>query len=101
MLGDFDRIVQGRQQHACNPGHLAGFGGEPRQERHQLDLAHPFAEVMLAGRHRVPAPVERHHPEPDRGEANSHDPADRKGHRPRPPARRPEDGEAKQPEEDL
>ena len=30
-----------------------GFG----EKRNQLDLAHPFAEVMLAGRHRIPPAV--------------------------------------------
>jgi hypothetical protein len=56
-LGDLDRVVQGRQQDACDAGHLAGFGGEPRQKRHQLNLSYPLAEVMLAGGHRVPPTV--------------------------------------------
>ena len=55
VLGDFDRIVQRRQQHPGNAGHLSRLGGEARQEWHQLDLAHPFAQVVLAGRHRVPS----------------------------------------------
>ena len=55
VLGDFDWIVQRRQQHPGNAGHLSRLGGEARQEWHQLDLAHPFAQVVLAGRHRVPS----------------------------------------------
>jgi hypothetical protein len=58
-LGDLDRVVQSGQQHAGNAGHLACFGGEPRQKRHELDLPHPFAEVMLAGCDCIPAAVAR------------------------------------------
>lgn len=57
VLSDFDRIVQGCQQHPGDAGHLARLGGEASQERNQLDLPHPIAEVMLAGRHRVPPAV--------------------------------------------
>jgi len=49
--------VQGRQQHPGDAGHLAGFGGEPGEERHQLQLPHALAQVMLAGRDCVPAAV--------------------------------------------
>ncbi len=59
VLGDFDRVVQGRQQHPGDASHLAGLGGEPRQERDQLNLAHPFAEVMLPGGDGIPAAVAR------------------------------------------
>ncbi len=59
VLGDFDRIVQGRQQHPGNARHLPRLGGKPRQERHQLDLSHAFAQIMLAGGNGIPAAVAR------------------------------------------
>src|SRR5438270_81392 len=59
VLGDFDRVVQRSQQHAGNAGHLPGFGRQARQKRHQLDLAHPFAQIVLACRNGVPAAVAR------------------------------------------
>jgi len=49
--------VRGCQQHPGNPGHFAGFGGEPRQD--QLQLAHAFAQVVLSGGDGVPAAVAR------------------------------------------
>src|SRR5262249_30934950 len=42
-----------------NTGHLAGLGGEPREERHQLDLAHAFAQIMLPGPDGIPSAVAR------------------------------------------
>jgi hypothetical protein len=51
--------VQSREQHPGNPGHLTGFGCEPRQERDQLQLADPFAQIMLAGGDSIPAAVPR------------------------------------------
>ncbi len=43
VFGDLDRVVQRSQQHAGNAGHIPRLGRQTRQERHQLDLAHPFA----------------------------------------------------------
>ena len=58
-FGDLDRVVQGRQQHPGDAGHLARLGREPRQKRDQLQLAHALAQVMLAGGDGVPAAVAR------------------------------------------
>src|ERR1700759_2878457 len=58
-LGHFHRVVQRRQQYARNARHLPRFCGEARQEWDQLDLTHPFAEVMLAGRDGIPPAVAR------------------------------------------
>jgi hypothetical protein len=51
--------VQRSQQHAGNAGHIPRLGRQTRQERHQLDLAHPFAQVVLTCRDGVPAAVAR------------------------------------------
>jgi hypothetical protein len=56
-LGDLDWVVQGCQQYAGDAGHLSGLSGEPRQKRHELDLAHPLAQVMLAGCNAVPPAI--------------------------------------------
>src|SRR5262245_50382113 len=52
-----DRVVQSEQQDTPGPRHGSGLGGEPGQERNELELAHPFAEIVLAGGDGVPAPI--------------------------------------------
>jgi hypothetical protein len=51
--------VQIDEQHAGHPGHLPGLGGEAREEGNELELAHPLAQVVLAGAGRVPAAIAR------------------------------------------
>src|SRR6516165_11362129 len=56
-FGDFNGIVQCRQQYAGNSGHLPRFRSEACQKRNQLDLPHTLAEIVLAGGDGIPPAV--------------------------------------------
>jgi hypothetical protein len=57
-LGGVDGVVQVEEEDAEPERHLAGFGRQPRQEGHALQLlVVALVEVVLAGQHRVPAAV--------------------------------------------
>jgi hypothetical protein len=51
--------VQIDEQHAGHAGHLARLGRQAREEGNELELAHAFAQVVLAGADRVPAAIAR------------------------------------------
>ena len=58
-LGHLDRVVKIDEQHAGDAGHLSRLGRQAREEGNELELAHAFAQVVLAGADRVPAAIPR------------------------------------------
>jgi hypothetical protein len=56
-LRHFHRVVQTGQQDTRDPGHMSRLGGQAGQERDELELAHSFAEIVLARGDGVPAMI--------------------------------------------
>ncbi len=57
VLGHLHRVMQGKEQDAGDAGHPPCLGGQPRQERDELQLHRTFGEIVMPSCDRIPVPV--------------------------------------------